>query len=259
MVLHANDSNLILGPCPFRPIPSSVEELQALQRRAGLRRAVASGFRSLLYYDTLAGLDEDMVHYASLREWLRFYATIDPRFPQIERGVRRAATDERIAAVRLLPALHHYRLDAPEVNDVMAAARAEGVPINLMARIFDDRVAPQYVRQVVPEPEQVAAFLTRHSGVKIALSMFYFNELKALDLDWHALPHVYVDFGCSKPNVASLDVLEKVFPTERALFGTGAPFYYWAGSRLGLEGSELSPETMRAVMTDNAQDFFAWD
>ena len=76
----------------------------------------------------------------------------------------------------------------------------------------------------------------RHLDVKIALSMFYFSEIRTLNLDWHALPNVYVDFGCSKPNIASLDVLERTFPIGRALFGTGAPFYYWAGSRLGLEG-----------------------
>ena len=97
---RANDINLILGPCPFRSIPSSVDELERLKRRAGLERAVASGFRSLLYYDTLSGLHEDMVHYGPLRTWLSFYATINPRFPQMEKGVRRAAADERIAAVR---------------------------------------------------------------------------------------------------------------------------------------------------------------
>ena len=87
------------------------------------------------------------MHYGPLRTWLSFYATINPRFPQMEKGVRRAAADERIAAVRLLPSLHHYALDAPEVDDAMAAARAEGVPVNLTARIVDDRVAPQYVQQ----------------------------------------------------------------------------------------------------------------
>lgn len=259
MVIRANDTNLILGPCPFRSIPSGVEELEMLRGRAGLQRAVGSGFRSLLYYDTLSGLEEDMAHYASLRTWLYFYATLNPRFPQIERGVRRAAVDERIAAVRLLPGLHHYALDAPEVDDLMAVAQAERVPVNLMARIFDDRVAPQCVQQTVLKSEHVAAFLRRHSGVKIALSMFYFTELRALELDWHTLPHVYVDFGCSKPNVASLDALEKVFPVARSLFGTGAPFYYWAGSRLGLEGAEMSVETKRAIMADNARGFFGWD
>ena len=62
MVIRANDTNLILGPCPFRSIPSGVEELEMLRERAGLQRAVGSGFRSLLYYDTLSGLEEDMAH-----------------------------------------------------------------------------------------------------------------------------------------------------------------------------------------------------
>ena len=62
MAIRANDTNLILGPCPFRSIPSSVEELEKLKGRAGLQHAVASGFRSLLYYDTLSGLEEDLVN-----------------------------------------------------------------------------------------------------------------------------------------------------------------------------------------------------
>ncbi len=259
MHLYAIDSGLIVGPCPFRRVPSSVEELQVLRQRAGLWRAVASGFRSLLYYDPLFGLDEDIEQYAPLRDWLYFYATIDPRFPQSENGVRRAAADERIVGVRLLPAVHHYALDAPEVDELMGAAAAVGVPVNLMARIIDDRIAPRYVQQLVPPLEAVAEFLHRHRQVKIALSMFYFSELKGLVEDWHALPHVYVDFGCSKPNVTSLDVLATYFPIERALFGTGAPFYYWAGSRLGLEGSQLNADQQRAVLVDNARSFFAWD
>ena len=259
MELHAIDSGLIVGPCPFRQIPSSVDELQVLRQRAGLHRAVASGFRSLLYYDPLAGLAEDMAEYASLRDWLYFYATIDPRFPQMERGVERAATDERIAGVRLLPAMHHYELDDPAVDALMAAAAQHGVPVNLMARLFDDRIAPRYVEQRVPSPASVATFVDRHREVNIALSMFYFSELKGLGIDWHGLPHVYVDFGCCKPNVSSLDVLARFFPMQRGLFGTGAPFYYWAGSRLGLEGSELDADMQRALLADNARVFFAWD
>ena len=139
------------------------------------------------------------------------------------------------------------------------APSAEHAPGSVRVVLDDDRVAPQYVQQTVLKPEHVAAFLMRHRGVKIALSMFYFTELMALKLDWHALPHVYVDFGCSKPNVASLDALEKVFPIARAFFGPGAPFYYWAGSRLGREGAEMSVETKRAIMADNARSFFAWD
>ena len=91
------------------------------------------------------------------------------------------------------------------------------------------------------------------------LSMFYFSELKTLAVDCGKLPNVYVDFGCSKPNVASLDELATWFPVERALFGTGAPFYYWGGSRLGLEGSRLSEGQQRGLLADNARKVFSWD
>jgi predicted TIM-barrel fold metal-dependent hydrolase len=49
------------------------------------------------------------------------------------------------------------------------------------------------------------------------------------------------------------------FPVERVLFGTGAPLYYWQGSRLGLEGSRLSDQQQRGILGQNALEVFAWD
>jgi predicted TIM-barrel fold metal-dependent hydrolase len=88
--------------------------------------------------------------------------------------------------------------------------------------------------------------------------MFYFSELKALDLDWARLPQVYVDFGCCKPSVVSLDELAAWFPLERALFGSGAPLYYWQGSRLGLEGARLDAAVRRGILGNNAREVFGW-
>ncbi len=253
------DTGLLVGPCPFRSVPSTPEDLLILRRRAGLERAIASGFRSLLYFDPLLGLDEDLKTYESLADWLYFYAVLNPEFPQWERGLQRAEQESRIAGVRLVPALHHYRLNTATVQQLVQTALQMQVPVNLMARVFDDRIAPRFVAQKVPSLEEVAAFLRANSAAIVVLSMFYFSELKALAVDWSELPNVYVDFGCSKPNVASLDELATWFPVERALFGTGAPFYYWGGSRLGLAGSKLSEKERSGLLADNAKKVFAWD
>ena len=55
--IAAIDTGLLLGPCPFRSLPSAPEDLLELRQRAGLERAIASGFRALLYFDPLMGLD----------------------------------------------------------------------------------------------------------------------------------------------------------------------------------------------------------
>lgn len=257
--ITAVDTGLLLGPCPFRSSPSTAADLLALRQRAGLGCAIASGFRSLLYFDPLAGLDEDLKAYETLADWLYFYAVLNPEFPQWEQGVERAVQEPRIVGVRLVPALHHYSLATEAVRKLVHMAGPKQVPINLMARVFDDRIAPRFVEQRVPSLDEVAAFLRVSGDATIVLSMFYFAELKALAVNWQELPNVYVDFGCSKPNVASLDELATWFPVERALFGTGAPFYYWGGSRLGLEGSRLNEDVQRALLADNARRVFSWD
>ena len=253
------DTGLLLGPCPFRTIPSAVADVLALREAAGFDRAVAMGFRSLLYFDPIAGVEQDLAEYESLAEWLHFYAVLNPEFPQWAELLQRASADRRLVAVRLVPALHHYALDAPIVGEIVGLAGELQLPVNLMARVFDDRVAPRFVDQQVPSMQQVANFLTRCGETRVILSMFYFSELEALDMEWAGLRNVYVDFGCCKPNVASLDRLGEWFPLERALFGTGAPFYYWQGSRLGLAGARMHDEARSGILGRNALELFAWD
>ena len=254
----AVDVNLLVGPCPFRAVPTAPADLVALRSAAGLERAVATGFRSLFYYDPIAGLEEDLAEFAALADWLYFYAVVNPEFPQAAVLVDRAAADPRLAGVRLVPALHHYALSALAVGAVVARAGELGLVVNLMARLFDDRVAPRCIAQAVPDLDAVAAFVEQSGDARLILSMFYFSELQALDLDWAQLPQVYVDFGCCKPSVVSLDELAAWFPLERALFGTAAPFYYWQGSRLGLEGMRLDTVVRRGILGNNAWEVFGW-
>lgn len=253
------DTGLLVGPCPFRAVPSSVADLAVLRQAAELDRAVATGFRSLLYYDPIAGLEQDLAQYASLADWLSFYAVVNPEFPQWAKLVDWVAADQRLLAVRLVPALHHYGLETPVLGELVGLAGQLQLPVNLMARVFDDRMAPRFVDQQVPGLDAVAEFLARCGETRVILSMFYFNELQALAVDWANLPNVYVDFGCCKPSVASLDALGEWFPLGRALFGTGAPFYYWQGSRLGLAGSRLDDQAKQGLLGQNALEVFAWD
>ena len=253
------DTGLLVGPCPFRSVPSSVADLVALRQAAELDCAVATGFRSLLYYDPIAGLEQDLAEYDSLAEWLFFYAVVNPEFPQWAKLVNWVATNQRLVGVRLVPALHHYALDTPLFGEIVDLAGQLQLPVNLMARVFDDRIAPRFVDQRVPSLDAVAAFLARCGETRVILSMFYFNELKVLPVDWANLPHGYVDFGCCKPSVVSLDELGEWFPLERALFGTGAPFYYWQGSRLGLAGSRLEDKAKQGILGQNALEVLGWD
>lgn len=258
MAMGVIDTNLFVGPCPFRRLSVTPEALGVLRREAGLERAVATGFRSLFHYDPLDGLEQDLAEYDSLAEWLFFYAVINPEFPQLEKQVRRCAENRRIVGLRLCPALHHYSLDNARVEHVLRLAGECGLPVNLTARLFDGRVAPAAVRQADIPPAEVQAFIDKAGAARVILSMFFFGEVLALDLSPQRHPSLYLDLGCSKPDIHSFDDLPARFPPERVFLGTGAPLYYWKGSRLAIEGARLSEAQKAAILGAAAQEAFPW-
>ena len=254
----AIDTGLFVGACPFRGLPSTPDDISALRRAAALDRAIATGFGSLFYHDPEDGLARDLERFDQVSDWLRFYAVVNPEFPRLETQVRAAAEDARIAGIRLLPTLHHFDLDSDRVRTVLRLARECGLPVNVTARLLDGRVAPRYLHQGTLSTAQLASFLAGAGEATVVLSMFFFNELQALQVEWGDLPSVVLDLGCSKPTTASFDQLGSWFPLDRVVFGTGAPLYYWTGSRLALEGALLPEEAKAAILADTAKGVFRW-
>lgn len=252
------DTTLLVGPCPFREVPTGVEDLERLRERAGLDGAIATGFRSLFYFDPIDGLQRDLEEYATASDWLKFCPSINPEFPKLEEQIEQAGGDERLVGLRLVPGLHRYSLLSDRVGATITVANQNRLPITINGRIFDDRVAPRSVNQVPVNVDELLQLLRRESDTTFVLSMFYFGELKGLREELGMLPNVYLDLGCSKPTSASFDELPSWFPLDRVVFGTGAPYYYWGGSRLALEGSTLSDEEKSAILGNNAMEVFPW-
>ena len=258
------DVNLFVGDCPFRTIPSNVEDLKRLRDAAGLERAIATSFSSLFYYDPVAGLERDLERYESLCDWLSFFAVVNPDFPQLEQQIERAARDERIVGLRLFPTLHHVPLDSERMMETIQLAAEHDLPVNLTARLTDGRVAPRYVDQAELSSDALVKLLDGAGEAAdkkrptVILSMFFFNELQPLQVAWAHLTQVYLDLGCSKPSVASFDELPSWVPRERVLFGSGAPLYYWKGSRLAVEGARLTEDQKSAILGRTAKEIFRW-
>lgn len=252
------DTCLFVGTCPFRHIPSTPADLAKLKNDAGLSRAAATGFASIFYHDPSEGLRRDLAAYQDLRDWLSFYAVVNPNFPSPERQLTVATENPRIAGIRLFPSLHHYELYSSKTVRTLQKAAEVGLTVTLTARLFDGRIAPRCIRQTEPERQALLELLQAVPEATVVLSMFFFAELTAMDADWNDLPNVFIDVGCSKPTVSAFDTLPSWFPPERLLFGTGAPFYYWKGSRLALEGSRLAPAQKQAILRETAEEVLRW-
>ena len=255
--MSAIDISLFVGDCPFRSVPSGVEDLKKLREEASLERAIATSFSALFYYDPASGLERDLKRYETLCDWLSFFAIINPDFPGIEKQIEDATRDPRIVGFRLFPTLHHYPLDSDRLIRTIHLAAEHDLPVNLTARLLDGRVAPCYMDQRNLDLEALVKLLYQSGEATMVLSMFFFSELQSLKIDWNDLPHTYLDLGCSKPTVASFDQVASWFPVERVLFGSGAPLYYWKGSRLAVAGATLTDGEKEAILGHNAREVFA--
>jgi uncharacterized protein len=252
------DTNLFVGTCPFRDIPSSVDDLRALREQAGIERAAATGFRSIFYYDPVDGLAKDLAEFEPLKDWLHFWSVVNPEFPQIEAQVASAADERRSVGIRLFPTLHQYALCSDRSQEVARMAADRGLPVNVTARLFDGRVAPRMVDQGEVARDDLTAFLGEVAGATIILSMFFFGDVQPLKVDWGKQTNVYLDLGCSKPSSVALDKLGEWFPLDRVMYGSAAPLYYWGGSRLALEGCRQTDETKEAILGGTAKEVLRW-
>jgi len=234
------------------------DDLLALKDAAYLDRAAATGFSSIFYHDPAEGLSRDLAVYEQLSDWLSFYTVVNPEFPAPEKHVALAADNGRVVGIRLFPSLHHYDLSGRRTVNTLRAAAEVGLPVAITARLFDGRVAPPAIRQAEPDREALCKLLAAVPEATVILSMFFFAELTALAIDWETRPNVFIDVGCSKPSVSSFDTLPSWFPPERVILGTGAPFYYWKGSRLALEGARLPASAKQAISGNTAKEVLRW-
>ncbi|MBT3379249.1 MAG: amidohydrolase family protein [Lentisphaerae bacterium] len=257
--MPAVDTCLFVGACPFRDAPSAPSDLLALRKAAGLSQGAATGYSSIFYHDPSEGLKKDLDNFLELADWLSFYAVVNPDFPNPEKHVQAAALERRVVGLRLIPCLHHVNLSASATVRTVRAAAEAGLPVTITARLFDGRIAPRCVQQAEPNMQHLVALLNAVPEATIVLSMFFFAELAAMKVDWDELPNVFIDLGCSKPTVRSFDTLPDWFTPERVLLGTGAPFYYWKGSRLALEASQLTSDQKQAILKTTAEEVLRWD
>lgn len=251
------DSSFYCGPYPFRPLPAATPDgLRVLMSEAKAEAAVVTPFPALFYNRGWEALEEWRVAFAGDSR-VRFWAVINPAFPGWEADLEAAASASEVAGVRLCPRYHGYSLSHPSLAELAQRAARQSLPVNLLARLLDDRLHPCMLRVDPPlDLQEVSGLLKRAPDLPWVLSGFYAAELNTLYPALRAAARAHVDIGCVKPpEFWWEEVVERLAP-ERLLLGTGAPLYYHAGTRLSFERSALPEEIRSLVLRDNPRQLF---
>lgn len=249
------DASLFCGNYPYRKLPGGTpESLGQLVAGAKLSGAVLTPFESIFYRQPLEGLKPWLETEMLLPFNPLYWLVVNPLLPGWEKDLAAADFYPAIVGLRLLPRYQGYGLDHPALADVVAVAAASGLPLNLTARLLDDRLHPYQLRVDAPlEMSAVEALVRSSAGAKWVLSFFTMAELAGLAPVLAESQNVYVDIGCAKPFEFWGDDIRVLGPLSQMIYGTGAPLYYHLGNRISLERAGFSESGKHGILSGNLQ------
>jgi predicted TIM-barrel fold metal-dependent hydrolase len=250
------DTNVYLGRWPFRRLPDDEPAaLAARLRRHGVGQAWAGSFDGIFHKDTGAAnarLAEDCRRYGE--GLLAPFGSIHPKLPDWREELRRCQEVHHMRGIRLHPNCHGYTLDDPAFAELLRAASARGLIVQIAVQMEDDRVQHPLMR--VP-PVDVSP-LAKLAGADAKLRLMLLNGLRSASRPalggLAGVPGIRFDIAMLEGVGAVARLVEEV-SAGRVLFGSHSPFYYFESALLKMKEAGLGETEAGRIFEGNAR---AW-
>lgn len=248
------DTNVSLGHWPFRRVPGDEPaELVEKLKSNGVIEAWAGSFEGVFHRD-LSSVNERLA--ATCRSvapgWLIPFGSINPLLPDWETDLKRCVEQYQMRGIRLHPSYHDYRADHPEFARLLALAAERNLVVQLALLMEDKRTQPHLARVPHVDIKPLAGLLKQHATLRVEL----LNAFQALSIDQVA---ELMTAGQVWAEIATLEgvggvgrLVEKV-PSERILFGSHFPLFYFESALFKMRESELAQAQRDSVFRNNAR------
>jgi predicted TIM-barrel fold metal-dependent hydrolase len=249
------DTNAWLGQWPFRRLP--LDEPTALARRLrslGIERAWA-GHLDALFHEDLAAVNARLAEQCDrLADGLFLpFGAVNPTLPDWREDLRRCHEIHRMPGIRLHPDIHGYSTADPIAAELLSAASARGLVVQVTFQMEDPRTRHSRLDVSEVDPAPLVDLPGKISGLRLVL----------LNAGRVPGPAVGERVGASKllvdiatlEGVGSVDRLIGSLGADRIVFGTHAPLFIPESAVLKLRESSLSPDALDAITRGNALDF----
>lgn len=248
------DVNVSLGRWPLRRMRGDdPAALVAQLRREGVCQAWTSGLDALLHKD-LAAVNARLADecHRHGRGRLVPFGSVNPASPDWEEDLRRCAEVHRMPGLRLYPNYHGYKLDHPEFARLLQFAARQRVIVQLALVMEDERMMHPLLRVEPVDVTPLVALVRQTPGLRLVL----LNALRTLHgsalSELVGAGDVSVEIALLE-GVGGLASLLGQVPSQRVLFGSHTPLFYFESARLKLQESELEPAARSAIIRDNAR------
>ncbi len=245
------DTNVTLSRWPFRRLPGDeTPDLVARLRARGITQAWAGSFDGLLHRDT-GGVnarlaDECRRHGAGI---LIPFGSVNPKLPDWREDLRRCEEEYEMRGIRLHPNYHGYGLNDPEFAQLLEAAEARKLIVQVAVSMEDARTQHPLLRVPLVDP---GPLLSRAPGVPVVL-LNWWSALRGPKLaPLAALSNVFFDIATVE-GIEGIARLVEPIPVERILFGSNAPLFTLDAALLKMRESGLPEERTVRIFEANAR------
>lgn len=247
------DTNVTLGRWPFRRVPlDNTSALVAKLREQRVTQAWAGDFDSLFHKDLAAAnarLAEECRRHG--RGMLVPFGSVNPKLPEWQDDLRRCHEQHRMPGIRLHPNYHGYKLDDPAFVELLPAAHARGLIVQIVADMEDERTQHPLARVAHTDFKPLPGLLKAQSGGRVVL-LNWWRSVNAPLVKQLADVGACFDIATLE-NVGGVANLIQQIPVERILFGSHAPLFYPESAVLKLQESALTADQSQAVRSENAR------
>jgi predicted TIM-barrel fold metal-dependent hydrolase len=179
------------------------------------------------------------------------FGSINPLLPDWEHELHRCKAVHDMPGIRLHPNYHGYKMDEPAFARLMKLATDLGLMVQLAISMEDERMMHPLLRVEPVDTAPLETLAKQTPGLRLVL----LNALGKLHgpalLNLVKSGEVYVEISMLE-GVGGISKLLNELPSERILFGSHAPLFYFESALLKLKESPLSPSHLRSIRWANA-------
>jgi len=169
--------------------------------------------------------------------------TLSPLHPRWQDDLKRCQQTHGMKALRLYPGFHHYTLADPIFRQLLEAATAAKLPIQVVSQLEDARTQHPALQTPAVDLKPLPALLKEIPEARImvlnASAAMIHTALQPAENLWIDIAKLE---GCGV-----LETLLQTWPAQQLAFGSNAPFFYWQAAKLKLQESALTPAQIHTL------------
>ena len=174
------------------------------------------------------------------------FGSINPKLPDWQEDVRRCARDYGMPGLRLHPNYHGYELKDPVFAELLHAAAASGLMVQLVVAMEDTRTQHPLMRVPPVDLLPLAQVLKSQPEARVML-LNWWPAIRVQQIGALAgIGTLYFDFAMLEGIEGVARLVEQV-PPERVLFGSNFPLFNFEAAVLKMQESGL-PEVTKAML-----------